>query len=1149
MTSKTLRSMSLLVAVLFAGQTLALDARLAWADMVPGSVDNTTQQGTARTPDAVLGQTGEWDETTVVQNTDANGVKIFRDGTVEKIVAYVGSTDQPKTVERYSADGVLTHTLNYTYTKQGAQDYVRVAVKGLAERLTYAFTYAKQGDGSLKLTGLETSNTDYGSTTASFSGVGIGAGEPNSLIGQLAAEVGGLDGDWKFEFNSNGTVSAFQKSWSSAPYVQVTTSTFSWDASTQTLSASNASNPQVNGRVVSWQMKLATTGRTTMPHRIALLSSQSQGKEGSVRFTRDGLADQYVYKTTTTNGVYVSTSEKVLALGYKTYQFFGKPTVKMVSLDEVHTSGYQANPGQAMTYRSGGMSSSRDWMQVANEIVLGRSAWDYRWSLYINAGQNDSGDVAYTYETIDGKAYRTSEQSVTTRVVVPAFIPYVAVTRTDYTNVKIGSGVYVSKTVTSQKKTIANGTVEDRSSVSDSTFESILNSVYETTRLQTSVTEQRVGGVLVSGTKTDSSIENMIDRSNGMIAIKKTASKTEKTNYTDLSTEVEDQTSTILRNGIGAGSSIATKNVSTLKGVTKTTQSANYDAIYTQSQAQYADLWAGLKGAPAPVKKDVHQTDPATGKVTQTTYVNGDIKQFDADGLTTSFYEASTKVTTTYHPGTDKVKTVSETSGIVKTYDLHGVLIRQDEKNGDYSLFDAAGLKTFSFQASTGNRTDYATTGLVSKVVYGAGHTDLYDASGQVYRREFPNGSHQVLGPDGQVTLAYDASTGNVEHYTGGVLSRVDYSDGSLKVVGSDGSYQEFSKENPAKVVSERFSTPNAEGAIGYTYDSKSRKIKTIFADESYIITTYKDDSSLPESAINTESFFDKTHKHLRTLVYNSKGTQVRRMVTEDARNLDCFFDECWKEDMGLSSGWNGSTSTGPKIAVIETGSADSSHAMAVAGIANRVTGQSSNSTVFTANDHIKVIDAIKMAASSGFKVINLSLEFMRDGVLRWGQALGYDADRAIREFKAMLQSAVDFARNLGAVIVASAGNQGSDFSLLAELDGVVSVGATDYLGRRIDGSGFGSSLDFMASGYKVWSEGQLWTGTSFAAPMISGMIAGLMMAGGQQYTEGQILGAMQSSAQDLGAAGRDSYFGWGKVNASRAMSHLLSGLYQLFLN
>lgn len=79
------------------------------------------------------------------------------------------------------------------------------------------------------------------------------------------------------------------------------------------------------------------------------------------------------------------------------------------------------------------------------------------------------------------------------------------------------------------------------------------------------------------------------------------------------------------------------------------------------------------------------------------------------------------------------------------------------------------------------------------------------------------------------------------------------------------------------------------------------------------------------------------------------------------------------------------------------------------------------------------------------------------------------------------------------------------------------------------------STVTKPASGYEAWS------GTSMATPHVSG-IAALVWSCAPSATAAQIRNALNASAMDLGASGRDTSYGYGLVQAKAALDALTGG-------
>lgn len=174
--------------------------------------------------------------------------------------------------------------------------------------------------------------------------------------------------------------------------------------------------------------------------------------------------------------------------------------------------------------------------------------------------------------------------------------------------------------------------------------------------------------------------------------------------------------------------------------------------------------------------------------------------------------------------------------------------------------------------------------------------------------------------------------------------------------------------------------------------------------------------------------------------------------------------------------------------------------------------------------DTTTVAQAIRDAALAfGARVINLSLG-------------GTDYDQVLKD-------AVDAAYARGAVIVAAAGNcRPSCNSVIypAAFDHVIAVGAVDSSLQRAWFSNYGSYIDLAAPGVNILSTypGGSYapgSGTSMAAPHVSAAAA-LVLSLRCDLGPDAVASILFQTADDLGSPGRDQYFGYGLVNAYRAV-------------
>lgn len=182
---------------------------------------------------------------------------------------------------------------------------------------------------------------------------------------------------------------------------------------------------------------------------------------------------------------------------------------------------------------------------------------------------------------------------------------------------------------------------------------------------------------------------------------------------------------------------------------------------------------------------------------------------------------------------------------------------------------------------------------------------------------------------------------------------------------------------------------------------------------------------------------------------------------------------------------------------------------------------------VVDANDYAAYSDiaaAIQYAADRGVRIINVSVGGRNSSVT--------------------LQNAVDYAWGKGALVFASAMNQGvSDPYYPAACARAVAISATDSNDRLASFSNFGSWITLSAPGTGILTTADgggysFWNGTSFASPIAAG-VAALVLSVNPALTNQEVLAILLKTAdRPAGAApaGPDSYFGWGRVNAYRAI-------------
>ncbi len=140
-----------------------------------------------------------------------------------------------------------------------------------------------------------------------------------------------------------------------------------------------------------------------------------------------------------------------------------------------------------------------------------------------------------------------------------------------------------------------------------------------------------------------------------------------------------------------------------------------------------------------------------------------------------------------------------------------------------------------------------------------------------------------------------------------------------------------------------------------------------------------------------------------------------------------------------------------------------------------------------------------------------------------------------------LLRDAVAYAHACGVVLVASAGNSASpDVHYPSGFDEVLAVGATDSTDYLAGFSNYGPTVDLVAPGANVLTTymGNGYTtfsGTSAAAPFVSA-VAALVISQHLDYRADNVRGVVLATADDLGSAGWDRYYGAGRINAATAL-------------
>ena len=138
------------------------------------------------------------------------------------------------------------------------------------------------------------------------------------------------------------------------------------------------------------------------------------------------------------------------------------------------------------------------------------------------------------------------------------------------------------------------------------------------------------------------------------------------------------------------------------------------------------------------------------------------------------------------------------------------------------------------------------------------------------------------------------------------------------------------------------------------------------------------------------------------------------------------------------------------------------------------------------------------------------------------------------------VQSAANYLKGKGGLLFVSAGNYNRDEGF-TPTDTMIAVSATDSYDNRASFSSYGAFVSLSAPGAGIYTTvmgggyGAV-NGTSFASP-VAAAVAALVMSANPSLSADQVKNILFTTAVDLGTAGRDIYFGYGRVNAAAAVA------------
>jgi hypothetical protein len=144
------------------------------------------------------------------------------------------------------------------------------------------------------------------------------------------------------------------------------------------------------------------------------------------------------------------------------------------------------------------------------------------------------------------------------------------------------------------------------------------------------------------------------------------------------------------------------------------------------------------------------------------------------------------------------------------------------------------------------------------------------------------------------------------------------------------------------------------------------------------------------------------------------------------------------------------------------------------------------------------------------------------------------------------VKSAARYMKSKGGLVFISAGNNNINENVVPDTAFII-VSSTDSRDAKSSFSSWGNFVSLAAPGTGIWTTNKAlgysaWNGTSFASPVSAG-VAGLVMATRPDLSAEEVESLLFKTSVDLGAAGRDPVFGYGRVNAAAAVSAAKSAM------
>lgn len=213
--------------------------------------------------------------------------------------------------------------------------------------------------------------------------------------------------------------------------------------------------------------------------------------------------------------------------------------------------------------------------------------------------------------------------------------------------------------------------------------------------------------------------------------------------------------------------------------------------------------------------------------------------------------------------------------------------------------------------------------------------------------------------------------------------------------------------------------------------------------------------------------------------------------------------------------------------------------------VASIIGSQSDNNKGIAGISWLNPILPIKVSNERGIATLSSIISGINEGIKNNAKIIVISLSTS--NYSEALRLVIDDVYKKGALIISSGGNTGQEeIRYPAGYTKVIGVGATDSQSHISFFSTTGPHIDIVAPGESILVELPETDGiyevhgTSFSAPQIGG-IAALIWAANPGLSNAQVKRIMFKTAKDLGSKGYDKEYGYGLIDAKRAVKTALS--------